>query len=100
MAKILVEIQCSGCGRVQRLSKNKVEKCDYYICGFRDCKVNPDWEPEKPLNVIKVIIPNAAGGFSGIRFELPTKEDLEAIDRAIAIRDAGLEQLKKKGPTS
>ncbi|MEZ4607523.1 MAG: hypothetical protein R2865_12195 [Deinococcales bacterium] len=58
------------------------------------CKVNPDWEPEKPLNVIKVIIPNAAGGFSGIRFELPTKEDLEAIDHYV--QRCWSEQLKKR----
>lgn len=88
-----VTVVCAGCGREQHIRKSKVLKCDLYTCSLGSCKLNPDWKPERPLNAVMVIEMNAAGGFSGIRFKLPTADDLASIERARAIRDAALKRM-------
>ncbi len=44
---------------------------------------------------IKTIIYNAAGGFCGVRYEVPDADHVAAVERAKAIRDAAMTLEKK-----
>lgn len=89
----IIEIVCAGCGRSQRVSESKVVVCDAYTCALGSCTQNPHFAPPQPPNgyVCEHIL-NAAGGFSGYRLRIATSEQMQAIDRAKAIRDAAFGQ--------
>jgi len=89
-----VTISCAGCGRTQTLRKSKIMPCDGYTCSLGSCKLNPNFKlPETPDGYICEEIMNAAGGFDGWKFRKPTADELQSVERAKAIRDAGVKQL-------
>lgn len=86
-----VEIACAGCGRTQRVRASKVIACDGYTCSLGRCKQNPDFKlPEVLDGWICIHEPYAAGGFSGWKIRPATQDEKRSIERAKAIRDAGL----------
>jgi hypothetical protein len=93
----LIIVSCAGCGRTQTLRKSKIIPCDGYICSLRGCKLNPDFKlPERPTGYICHCIINAAGGFNGWKICKATKDEMQSIERAKAIRDEGMRQLANK----
>ena len=86
-----VEVACAGCGRTQRVRASKVIPCNGYTSSWGRCKQNPDFKPpEVPDGWICVRESHAAGGFSGWTIRPATQEEKRSIERAKAIRDAGL----------
>lgn len=90
-------IECAGCKRSQTLRKRKIIVCDYYVCSFGDCKINPDFNPPLKEGFVRVIEYNAAGGFCGIIDRLPNEEEQEAVNRAKGLKDLGLLSMETKG---
>ena len=91
-----IEIACQGCGRTQTVRKSKLVPCDYYTCSF-DCKANPDWaHPYRPEGFVRVAHMHAAGAFYGHEIRPATEDEKASIDRAEAIRSAGLRQLLER----
>lgn len=87
----IIEVVCDGCGRTQRVRVSKIVPCQGYTCSLSSCKQNQDFKlPEVPHGFVRSITMNAAGGFSGWAIRLATDEELESIERAKAIRDAGI----------
>ena len=95
-----ITIECSGCKRTQTLRKIKVSKCDFYLCSLGECKLNPDFEiPKRDGYIISFEI-NAAGAFTGVKYEVPTQEHIEGVKRAKQILYTGMMQLKEEGQNS
>src|SRR5256884_9716633 len=69
----LIAVACAGCGRTQLLRERRVVLCDGYTCGFGGhCAKNPRFVlPAVPDRCVRHIVPNAAGGFCGIKNSLP-----------------------------
>ncbi len=89
-----IKVACAGCGRTQSVRKSKVTPCEGYTCGLDCCKLNPDFKlPETPSGYIRQTIFGAAGSFFGWKFCVPTNEELQGMEGAKAIRDAGIRQL-------
>jgi hypothetical protein len=84
---------CIGCGRTQRLRKNKVVPCDGYLCGVGYCKQNPKFAlPAIPEGCVRRTVQNAAAGFSGYTTRFGTPEELAAVSRARDILRRGRNQ--------
>jgi hypothetical protein len=97
--KPLVEIRCQGCGRTQHV--RRLEVCDGYTCSLGSCRLNPDFKiPEHQEGFICELVMCAAGGFSGYRIRVASDEDLQAVARARAIRDAGISLLSQAAPVN
>jgi hypothetical protein len=89
-----ITVSCVGCGRTQSLRKSKLTICDGYTCSLGSCKLNPDYKfPVIPDGYIREIISNAAGSFGGWIIRKATKEELEGLGRARALRDWGINKL-------
>ena len=79
----MTTISCLGCGRTQRLRKNKVVACAGYLCGVGYCKQNPKFAlPAIPEGCVGRTVQNAAAGFSGYTTRFGTPEELAAVSRA------------------
>lgn len=83
-----VTINCAGCDKTQTLRPRKVERCDGYYCGACSFRA-----PTPPDGYVVHIISNAAGGFWGYRMQVADPETQAALQRARALRDAGLKRL-------
>jgi hypothetical protein len=87
--KAQVEIGCQGCGRTQHV--RRLEVCGGYTCSLGSCRLNRDFKiPEPQDGFIGELVVYAAGGFSRYRIRVASDEDLQAVARAGAIRDAGV----------
>jgi len=86
-------ISCVGCGRTQRLRKNKVVPSDGYLCGVGYGKQNPKFAlPRIPEGGVRRTVQNAAAGFSGYTTRFGTPEELAAVSRARGIPRRGRNQ--------
>ncbi len=97
----LVEIVCAGCGRTRKVHPGKAqrwaEQYEGFLCGWRECKHNPDFDvPEPPIGWYVTITDLGAGGFHGWSYGQHTPESLAAVWRACEIRDAGLRLLQDR----
>jgi hypothetical protein len=92
-----IHVPCAGgCGRAAYIRPNKVEPCEGYLCNLGRCSFNADFKiPPPPPGHHLCTLMNAAGGFSGWRYELDTSEHEAAVERAKDILARGLEQLTK-----
>lgn len=62
-----VEVQCAGCGLVQR---TRQKGWDGFLCGYPGCKRNPSYVlPELADGEYMEIGLNVAGGFTGFRVQ-------------------------------
>ena len=88
-----ITIACFSCGRTQTLRKSKLQECSLYTCGLGSCAQSGE-EPPAVLfpATIKTITYNAAGGFCGVRYEVPDADHVAAVERAKAIRDAAMKR--------
>lgn len=88
MAKVTVA--CAVCQRPypQPVRKIVAKRHQYYVCPQCDTKD----VPHKGYEVVRVAL-SALGGWKGVDVEIPSIDELEALERAEAIRDAALRQL-------
>src|SRR4029077_20047703 len=86
-------ISCVGCGRTQRLRKNKVVACDGYLCGVGYCKQNPKFAlPAIPEGCVSRTVQSDSAGLSGYTTCVTTREALAAVSRARFILCRGRNQ--------
>lgn len=83
-----VTIKCAGCDKSQTLRPRKIERCDGYYCGKCGFRA-----PTPPDGYVVITTMNAAGGFRGYRLQEADPETQAALQRARAVRDAGLKRL-------
>lgn len=81
-------IKCAGCDKTQPLRPRKVERCDSYYCGACGFRA-----PAPPDGSVIYTVMHAAGGFWGYRMQVADPETQAALQRARALRDAGLKRL-------
>jgi hypothetical protein len=66
-------------------------RCDGYTCSLGSCKQNPDFKlPVVPEGWVCALELYAAGGFSGWTLRPARQDEQRSIERARAIRDAGM----------
>jgi len=89
-----IEVACAGCGRTQSVRISKIQTCEGYTCSLGSCKLNPKFNhPVAPSGYICEIVFQAAGSFSGWKIRPATEEEMVGMERAKAIRDAGMNQI-------
>lgn len=92
-----IQVACAGgCGRTAFVRPSKIEPCVGYTCNLGSCTLNGAFKiPPPPDEHHVAIVPQAAGGFSGWRYEPDTPEHLAAVARAKDILERGLKRLRE-----
>jgi len=87
-----ITIYCDGgCGRSVTLRKNKIQKCDYYICDSKESRdICKSKLPKRKNGIIEIHTFNAVAHFQGISYKYPDEKEKVNITRAKEILEIGL----------
>jgi hypothetical protein len=88
-----ITVVCASCGQTNTVRASRVAQHDYYLCG--PCNKKDTYtHPPKSDEMIRIIDLYAAGGFIGFTTRMATEAELESVERAKRIRDAGIKMLE------